>query len=228
VADSAEPADAKDRARRDVAAAFIGMSSGRRRAASIAVAQQLGLLPPVTQAATIMAFLSLPTEIDTWPTIRWAWDRGKRVAIPRIEPGPEDADTPAHERAMRPVLLEAADVEFVAAHPAVRTGAFGILTAPDAPTVPPAEIDVVLVPCQAVDRKGNRLGKGGGCYDRFLGRPEVRATRIALVFQEQVLDAVPVGEADQPLDMIVTEGEVLRFNRAAIVSPESENLPAKE
>jgi len=224
VADSAEPADAKARARRNVAAALIGMSPGRRRAASIAVTRQLGALPPVAQAATIMAFLSLPTEIDTWSTIRWAWDRGKRVAIPRIEPGPEDTDTPAHERAMLPVLLEAADVPSVAAHPDVRPGAFGILTAPDAPTVPPAEIGVVLVPCQAVDRKGNRLGKGGGCYDRFLARAEVRATRIALVFQEQVLDAVPVTEADQPLDIIVTEGEVLRFNRPATVPTESENL----
>jgi len=163
------------------------MSPGRRRAASIAVTRQLGALPPVAQAATIMAFLSLPT-------------------------------------AMLPVLLEAADVPSVAAHPDVRPGAFGILTAPDAPTVPPAEIGVVLVPCQAVDRKGNRLGKGGGCYDRFLARAEVRATRIALVFQEQVLDAVPVTEADQPLDIIVTEGEVLRFNRPATVPTESENL----
>ncbi|MEA3367038.1 MAG: 5-formyltetrahydrofolate cyclo-ligase [Planctomycetota bacterium] len=228
MADSIDLSEAKVRARREVAAALIGMSPGRRRAASIAVAHQLGLLPPVTQAATIMAFLSLPTEIDTWSTIRWAWDRGKRVAIPRIEPGLDGADTPAHERAMLPVLLEAADVPSVAAHPDVRPGAFGILTAPDAHTVPPAEIDVVLVPCQAVDRNGNRLGKGGGCYDRFLARPEVQATRIALVFQEQVLDAVPVAEGDQPLDMIVTEGEVLRFNRPATVPPESENLSAKE
>ena len=175
-----------------------------------------------------MAFLSLPTEIDTWPTIRWAWDRGKRVAVPRIEPGRAGAGTPLADRLMVPVVLKAAAAASVSAHPAVRPGALGTLTAPAGPPVPPGDIDVVLVPCQAVDRRGNRLGRGGGCYDRFLSRRRVRAARVALVFQEQILDAVPVGPGDEPMDWIVSEAEVLRPNRSAAGPDDSESLPAKE
>ncbi|HET6441826.1 MAG TPA: 5-formyltetrahydrofolate cyclo-ligase, partial [Phycisphaerae bacterium] len=82
---------------------------------------------------------------------------------------------------------------------------------PDADPIPVCEIDVVLAPCQAVDRSGNRLGKGGGFYDRFLARPDLRACIIAVAFQEQVLDEVPVGENDCRVQMVVTDAEVLSF-----------------
>ena len=221
MADSRNPAEAKVRARREVADALVRLSPGRRRAAGIAVAQQLAALPAMAEADTVMAFLSLPTEIDTWPTIRWAWARGKRVAVPRIESGRAGGETPLADRSMVPVRLEAADVASASAHPDVRPGAFGILTAPEASPVPAGEIDLVLVPCQAVDRGGHRLGKGGGCYDRFLSRPGFRAVRIAPVFREQILDAVPVGPDDEPVDMIVTESEVLRPRRSAGRPPAS-------
>jgi 5-formyltetrahydrofolate cyclo-ligase len=228
VADSSDRADAKARVRRQVAAALARLSPDRRRAAAIAVVRHLQTLPAVTEAGTVMAFLSLPTEIDTWPVIRWAWDCGKRVAIPRVDEAQAGAAGREAVRTMAPVLLEPADAASAAAHPAVRPGAFGILTAPDAPLVPAGEIDVVLVPCTAVDRRGNRLGKGGGFYDRFLARPEVRAVRIAPAFGEQVLGAVPVGERDKPVDMIVTEDGVLRFNRPGAGPAASENPTGEE
>lgn len=222
--DSTDRADAKARLRRDVAAALARLRADRRRRAGIAAARRLALLPAVAEAGTLMAFLSLPTEIDTWPAIRWAWNAGKRVAVPRMEAAPGAGAV----RTMAPVRLEPADVTSVSDHPALRPGAFGILTAPEAPVVPPEEIDVVLVPCMAVDRRGNRLGKGGGYYDGFLARPEVRAVRIALALREQVLDAVPVGEGDEPMDRIVTEDEVLRFDRSGAGPAAFENPSGEE
>jgi 5-formyltetrahydrofolate cyclo-ligase len=67
------------------------------------------------------------------------------------------------------------------------------------------------MPCQAVDRRGNRLGKGGGFFDRFLKMPGLRASRIVLAFHEQVLDEVPVDKNDLPVDMAVTDTEVVPF-----------------
>jgi 5-formyltetrahydrofolate cyclo-ligase len=227
VSESTDRADAKAQVRRHVAEVLARLGPERFRAAGLAVARHLASLPAVRQADTIMAFISLPKEIDTGPVIRWAWDQGKRVAIPRMEAAAGAAPRAAPRWRMVAVHLEAADVPAPAAHPALEGGTFGFLTALDAPAVPAGEIDVVLAPCQAVDRRGNRLGRGGGYYDQFLAQPEVRAVRIALAMAEQVLDAVPVGEADEPMDRIVTEGEVLRFNRAA-AGPTVSTNPAGE
>jgi 5-formyltetrahydrofolate cyclo-ligase len=207
-----EIARAKAGVRRMVSDVLAELTPSRRRAASTALAQKLANLPALRQARTLMAFLSLPTEIDTWPIIRWAWGEGKRVAIPRIEPGAPGCETPMGERTMVAVLLAPADVAAAEGHPAVRAGPLGILDAPDAPVVPPAEIDVVLAPCQAVDRSGNRLGKGGGFYDRFLGDPNLRAARIVVAFHEQVLDEIPTADWDRRVPMIVTDTEILTFD----------------
>ena len=73
----------------------------------------------------------------------------------------------------------------------------------------PASIDVVGVPGVAFDRRGVRIGYGGGFYDRFLrGLP---AFTVALVFGLQVLDEdIPSGRFDLPVDAIVTEEETIR------------------
>ena len=151
---------AKVRTRRLIAVALAHLAPSRRRAAGVALAQRLAGIPAVREAKVLMAFLSLPSEIDTWPIIRWAWSEGKRVVVPRVEPSGQSAP-PITERSIVPVLFPEAPVESVGAHPAVRGGELGILTVPDGRPVPVAELDAVLVPCQAVDRRGYRLGKGG-------------------------------------------------------------------
>jgi len=205
--------EAKAQLRCDVAAGLAGIDPDRRRAAGAAIAERLTRLPAVTEADTIMVFLSMPTEVDTWPIIRWAWERGGQVAIPRVERFAPTAEAHDPAAGMVAVALEPADVADAGAHPALRPGRFGIPTAPAAAVVPAGDLDVVLVPCVAVDRQGRRLGRGGGYYDRFLGRPEVRAARIALAFDAQVRDAVPAGPDDVPVDRVVTESRVLRFTR---------------
>jgi 5-formyltetrahydrofolate cyclo-ligase len=205
---------AKAQARRSVSVALANLTPGRRRSAGLAVARRLARLEAVRRARTLMAFLSLPTEIDTWPIIRWAWTEGKRVAVPRVEPPltGREKDLAGHE--IVPVVLEPADVAGLADHPDVRPGALGILEVPGAPAIPAAEIDLVLAPCQAIDRAGNRLGKGGGFYDRFLARPDLRAAVIAVAFQEQVLDAVPATPNDRRVATIVTDAETIFISAA--------------
>jgi 5-formyltetrahydrofolate cyclo-ligase len=201
--------EAKSETRRQVVESLAELSPHRRRAAGVAVAQRLAGLPAVREARTVMAFLSLPTEIDTWPVIRWAWNAGKRVAVPRIEPPADRAEEPIWQRRMVAVLLPLADISSIEAHPKVRPGTLGILEVPEAAPVDASAIDVVLVPCMAMDRRGRRLGKGGGFYDRFLSQPELKAPRIAIGFREQVLDEVPETDADRRVDMIVTDAETV-------------------
>jgi len=201
--------EAKSRTRRAVSDVLTGLTPSRRRAASVALAQKLTQMPEVRAARTVMLFLSLPSEIDTWPTIRWAWREGKRVAVPRVEASAPGRETHLEERGMTPVLLAAADIQTIHEHPGVRPGPLGILDVPDAPEVPVPEIDVVLVPCMAVDRRGNRLGRGGGFYDRFLSRPDLRARQIVIALQEQLFDEVPVGPRDRRVPVVVTDAETI-------------------
>jgi 5-formyltetrahydrofolate cyclo-ligase len=70
--------------------------------------------------------------------------------------------------------------------------------------VSPEDIDLVIVPGAAFTPAGARLGLGGGYYDRYLPKL-TRARRVALIFDGQVVDQVPVEEHDQFVDELVTE-----------------------
>jgi len=70
--------------------------------------------------------------------------------------------------------------------------------------IPPQKFDLIIVPCLAFDSRGNRLGWGGGWYDRFLAR-QPQAVKIGLCFESGRLDAIPVEPHDMRLDKIITE-----------------------
>jgi 5-formyltetrahydrofolate cyclo-ligase len=81
-----------------------------------------------------------------------------------------------------------------------------------APTIFPEEVDLILIPGVACDRRGYRLGYGGGFFDRMLASP-VWATvpTIGIVFDFAFLDELPVEPWDQPLSGICTEERFLTF-----------------
>ena len=90
---------------------------------------------------------------------------------------------------------------------------FGMLEpAADLPVIDPVEIDVVLVPGVAFDRRGGRLGFGAGYYDRFL--LTTLALRVGVTYDECLADALPCGEHDQRMDWVVTPSSLF-----AIESP---------
>ncbi len=74
-----------------------------------------------------------------------------------------------------------------------------------------ATADVVLVPALAVDRTGMRLGRGGGSYDRALGRVPVGTFVCALLYDDEVLDAVPSAPHDRPVTAVATPRGVHRY-----------------
>ncbi|MHA1792614.1 MAG: 5-formyltetrahydrofolate cyclo-ligase, partial [Promethearchaeota archaeon] len=76
--------------------------------------------------------------------------------------------------------------------------------------VEPDFIDLIIVPCLAVDAEGNRLGYGKGYYDRLLARMGLDIPRIALAFEHQVAYPVPITTHDQPVSIIITDKRILR------------------
>jgi 5-formyltetrahydrofolate cyclo-ligase len=78
--------------------------------------------------------------------------------------------------------------------------------------VPFEEIDLVVTPALAFDRKGNRLGRGGSYYDRFFTNEKLLASKCGFAFAEQLIDSIPVAEHDVPVDFLVTDEGVIYFH----------------
>ncbi len=84
-----------------------------------------------------------------------------------------------------------------------------LVSVPEA-EVEPAWPDVVVVPGLAFTAAGDRLGQGGGWYDRFLSEVRSDCTTIGVCFAEQIVDALPVEAHDVTMDHVVTDLGVLR------------------
>ena len=70
------------------------------------------------------------------------------------------------------------------------------------------EIDLAIVPAVGFDKRGHRMGRGGGFYDRFLARPQLRAQTIGITFEQQVVEKLPIHVHDKAVQIIVTDSGV--------------------
>ncbi len=160
---------------------------------------RLTALSEIREAAVLMVYLSFGSEVQTDGIIRWGWENGKRIVVPRCRP---------EERRLTPCRLSGFSE--------LETGHYGIREpkAERVRAVPAEEIDAVLVPAVAFDRRGYRVGYGGGYYDRFL--PEAPgAARIGAAFACQMVDRIPEGPHDLPVDRIVTDEGIISPVRPA-------------
>jgi len=72
------------------------------------------------------------------------------------------------------------------------------------------DISLALIPGRAFNKKGVRLGRGGGTFDRILSK--IKCLKIGVAFNVQILDELPKESHDQPVDIIVTEKEIIKCN----------------
>jgi 5-formyltetrahydrofolate cyclo-ligase len=137
-------------------------------------------------AGTIAAYYSLASEPDTRGLVYALWKRGAYVLLPLLRP---DAD------------LDWASYE---GPDSLRPGPRGIAEPAEQPRGMDAvaRADLVLVPALAVDRKGVRLGRGGGSYDRALARVGPNVPTVALLYDGELLDEVPAGPHDQRVRLV--------------------------
>ena len=159
------------------------------------VAAHLIEAPEIRRAATVAAYVSVSSEPGTGPLLESLRAAGKRVVLPVLQPD-NDLDWAAYDGPEH-----------------LRSAGRGLLE-PDGPllgTDAVATADAVLVPGLAVARDGARLGRGGGSYDRVLGRVPVGTFVCVLLNSEEVLDAVPSEEHDRPVTAVATEDGILRL-----------------
>jgi 5-formyltetrahydrofolate cyclo-ligase len=156
--------------------------------ASERICQRLVEWPVFQQAQTVMAYMAFGNEISLLPLMDQS--RDKRWVIPRTEARPEPH-----------LILHLYDPARLVRH------RFGMLE-PDVslPAIEPGELDLVLVPGLAFDRRGYRLGFGGGFYDRFL--PHVTAGKVGIVAQVLLVEHVPNDRFDRRVDYVASEAGI--------------------
>jgi 5-formyltetrahydrofolate cyclo-ligase len=154
-------------------------------AASAHVCEHLAVWPVFHQAQTVMAYMAFGNEISLLPLL--GHFPGKRWVIPRTMSKPEPH-----------LILHPYDPARLVRHK------FGMLE-PDSslPALDPSELDLVFVPGLVYDRRGYRLGFGGGYYDRFLAH--VGAVKVGIAFEALIVDCVPNEGFDQYVDWLACE-----------------------
>ena len=179
--------------RKDCRAARKALGETRRAQASASICERVAAWTIFGECQTILTYMPIKSEVDLTPLLERFPE--KRWVVPRI--------LPEENHRMEFHLYDAARL---VQHP------FGMMEpAPDAPTVAADEIEMTLVPGLAYDRRGYRLGYGGGYYDRFL--LHFRGLSAGIVFHELLLDSIPHGAHDVPVQWVVTERDVIEAKK---------------
>lgn len=180
----------KERLRKRVLAVRMGLDRDQVKVSGQAILEQVLGLEIYRRAKLVHTYVSSKeNEVDTRALIGTCLAQGKCVAVPVVMPGTK---TLSH------ALIDGLDQLVV--------GPWGLAQPdPAAATWLPAEarIDLVVVPGLAFDRRGQRIGWGGGYYDRFLA--QVQTVKIGLCYDALVLDCIPGEPHDVPVDMVVAE-----------------------
>jgi 5-formyltetrahydrofolate cyclo-ligase len=164
--------------------------------AADAIAGHLLAAEPVRRAATVAAYVSVGSEPGTGPLLDALLGTGRRVILPVLLPD-GDLDWAVHTGRLVSAgrgLLEP---------PGPRLGVEAVATA-----------DAVLTPGLAVDRTGMRLGRGGGSYDRALGRVPVGTFTCTLLHEGELVDRVPAAGHDRAVAAAVTPAGLSRLRPA--------------
>ena len=171
-------------------AARSGLADDQRREAARLIRDTLLSLPALQMAGTVAAYYSVGAEPDTRALVFGMWKRGTYVLLPLLRPD-GDLDWASYEGPDSMV-----------------PGPRGLLEPSEPPRGPQAvaRADVVLAPALAVDTAGNRLGRGGGSYDRALARVGPLIPLIALLYDDELLDRVPAEPHDTPVRAVVRPG----------------------
>lgn len=158
---------------------------------SLQAADRMMAYPPVLLAQTVAVFLSFDGELDTQPLIDQLWRAGKRVYLPVLHP------------------FSLGNLLFLHYHPAsdlvvnrlkIREPKLDVRD-----VLPLSQLDVLVTPLVAFDAAGQRLGMGGGFYDRTLQNwRQHRLQPVGYAHDCQQVDALPTEQWDIPLPAVIT------------------------
>jgi 5-formyltetrahydrofolate cyclo-ligase len=187
--------EAKAQLRSRAHALRAALAQDEREEASRAAAEHFFSGVVLDPGAVVAAYWPIRDEVDCQPILIRLMDSLQPVCLPVVLGDSEPLQLRLWEQGT----------------PLYPAG-YGTL-APDEQS-PLVEPDVILMPLLAIDRRGTRLGYGGGYYDRTLAQMGKQARLVGLAFAAQEIDEIPREVHDIPLDAVVTENGVVTFGPA--------------
>lgn len=171
------------------------LSTDERARKGAEIARLLLGLPEFTSAESVLFYAAFRSEVPTEGLARTSLDMGKKVLMPKVNP-----QTNSLSKHVIECLSE------------LEPGYWGIPEPRTDVCWRVEEIAFIVVPGVAFDGKGNRIGYGGGYYDRLLPRVKGLRPIVALAFQEQIFERIPASEHDVAMDMVITDQGILRHH----------------
>ncbi len=150
-------------------------------------------------ARVIMGFMALPSEPDILPALRLAFERGVQIAFPIVD----------GETIQIGAVASLSDEHFTVDSMGVKCPSAWSPMNADA-------LDIVLVPGVAFDRRGGRLGRGGGFYDRFLSQLDARAHIVGVTDARRLVDMVPMEAHDRRTNWLVSDTQTVAQSYPAL------------
>lgn len=158
------------------------LTAEQKVASEFAVIEKIEQLQQFRSAQNILLYYSLPDELPTVDMLE-RWSKVKNIYLPRVKG--DDLEILKYDKNT------------------LQTGAFNISEPAGEDVVSPEVPDLVIVPAVAFDKRGNRVGRGKGYYDRLLAG--VNAFKIGVCYSFQVIDDFEPEVHDVPVDMVVCD-----------------------
>ncbi|MFT5873609.1 MAG: 5-formyltetrahydrofolate cyclo-ligase [Clostridium sp.] len=152
-------------------------------------------LPQFINCKNIMLYLSFNNEVDTYPLVTWCLDNDKTVIAPYCIQS---------NREIIPYKINNLTNDLTKSTFGVMEPRHDLLKRANI-----EDIDLIIVPGVVFDLHCNRIGFGAGYYDRFLPKKLKNTPTIGIAYDYQIIDSVPTGVYDVPLDFIITEKRII-------------------
>lgn len=179
----------KQKIRQRLKSLRLGLAAVERDDKNQTIEKQFFITEEFKKAKVISIYISDSEEVETKNIIKKVLQMGKKVAVPSLKNG-------------QPCMRFLQGVERLEDH-------IPFLTS-NAPEAKPDNLDLIVLPGIGFDKKGARIGRGKGYYDKFLKEIKGKIPLIALAYDFQVLDEIPEEPHDVSLDKIITEKRVIK------------------
>lgn len=183
--------------RKEVLAARDRMNRQQISSKSRIICDTFLALDEIKQSRNIFIYVNFRSEVETKEIISKLLSLGKQVLVPI---------TRIQEKRLDIIAITQPEKELVPGYCGIPEPREELVATR---SHDPSELDVVILPGSVFDLRGGRFGYGGGYYDRLLSQIP-QTSRIALAFELQVVDKIPLQDHDEILDYIITEERIIQ------------------